>query len=105
LDAALLAAHGGRPVTEPPAALAPDVHRPLEDWPDVLEASGTATHREFNVWLDDWSGIDCWIDRDEASLTVVLDAIGEVNEYPFCLLDLKNSLESLRGQADAEDDD
>ena len=105
LDAALLAIHGGRPVTEPPAALEPDVDRSLENWAEVLQASGTATHREFNVWLDDWSGTDCWLHRDESSLTVVLDPYGEVNEYPFRLLDLKDSLESLQEQADAEEDD
>ena len=104
LDAAFLASHGGRPVTEPPVALEPDVERSLESWHDVLEASGTATHRELNVWLDDWSGLDCWLDRDESSLTVVLDTTGQVNEYPFRLVDLKESLESLQEQADAEDE-
>lgn len=105
LDAAFLATHGGRPVTEPPAALEPDVDQSLENWHDVLQASGTATHREFNVWLDDWSGIDCWLDRDESSLTVVLGTTGQVNEYPFRLLDLKESLESLQEQAGPEDED
>ena len=104
LDAAFLATHGGRPVTEPPAALEPDVGRSLGNWHDVLQASGTATHREFNVWLDDWSGIDCWLERDESSLTVVLDSTGQVNEYPFRLLDLKESLEALQQQADVDDD-
>lgn len=102
LDAPILAVHGGRPVTDPPASLAPDVHRQLSTWQDVLRASGTATEREFNVWLDDWSGIDCWLDRDESSLTVVLDVTGQGNEYPFCLKDLKDSLESLQEQADDE---
>lgn len=105
LDAELLATHGGRPVTDPPPALEPDVERLLENWDDVLRASGTATQREFNVWLDDWSGMDCWLDRDDSSLTVVLDTTGQVNEYPFRLLDLKESLESLQDQADAEDED
>jgi hypothetical protein len=104
LDAAFLATHGGRPVTDPPTALGPDVDSSLENWQDVLEASRTATHREFNVWLDEWSGIDCWLDSDESSLTVVVDGTGEVNEYPFRLLDLKDSLESLQEQADADDD-
>lgn len=104
LDAAFLARHGGRPVTEPPEALEPDVERSLESWHDVLEASGTATHREFNVWMDAWSGIDCWLDRDEWSLPVVLDSIGQPNEYPFRLVDLKESLESLQEQADDEDE-
>ena len=54
--------------------------------------------------LDDWSGIDSWLDRDESSLTVVLDMTGSVNEYPFRLLDLKESLESLQEQADSEDE-
>ena len=102
LDAAFLATHGGRPITEPPATLEPDVRRSLENWHEVLQASGTATHREFNVWLDEWSGTDCWLDRDQSSLTVGLDTTGQVNEYPFRLLDLKESLESLQEQADAE---
>lgn len=104
LDATFLACRGGRPVTDPPPALQPDVERSLDNWEDVLRASGTATQREFNVWLDDWSGIECWLDRDEASLTVVLDTVGQVNEYPFRLLDLKESLESLQEQADSEDE-
>jgi hypothetical protein len=100
LDAPILAVHGGHAVTDPPAALAPDVHHQLDSWTDVLRASGTATEREFNVWLDAWSGIDCWLDSDDSSLTVVLDGTGQVNEYPFRLMDLKDSLESLQDQAD-----
>lgn len=92
-------------MTDPPAALEPDVHRSLENWQDVLQASGTATHREFNVWLDDWSGIESWLDRGESSLTVVLDRTGSVNEYPFRLMDLKESLGSLQEQADSDDED
>jgi hypothetical protein len=46
LDAPLLAAvHGGRSVTDPPEALAPDVHRQLDSWRDVLRASKTAAER------------------------------------------------------------
>lgn len=80
-------------MTDPPAALGPDVERSLENWEDVLRASGTARQREFNVWLDDWSGVECWLDRDDPCLTVVLETTGQVNEYPFRLLDLKESLE------------
>src|SRR3954447_8979845 len=103
LDAALLATHGGRPVTEPPEALAPELDRQLHSWRDVLLASRTATRREFNVWLDDWCGVDCWLDLEDASLVVAIGQIGQGNEYPFCLLDLRDALDSLQEQADDED--
>lgn len=52
LDAPLVAVHGGRPVTDPPPSLAPDLEVPLHRWGDVLRASGTATRRELAVWID-----------------------------------------------------
>lgn len=106
LDAPLLALHGGRSVTDPPASLVPDLDAPLENWQDVLRVSRTATHREFNAWLDDWTGINCWIDRDDESVIVGMETVGQGNEYPFSLVDLRESLESLQEQAaDAEDDE
>jgi len=69
----------------------------LATWQDALWASGTATHREFNVWKDDWTGIDCWIDHRDDSVIVVLDGTGQGDEFLFRLRDLKESLESLSG--------
>ena len=103
LDAPLFEAFGGRLVTDPPAALAPDVERPVHDWQEVLRASGTATVREFAVWLDDWADCDCWIDRNDESVIVVLDGHGEGNEYPFRLLDLRESVGRLQESADDDE--
>jgi len=50
LDAEALAEYGGRPVTDPPAALDPKFDTPFNNWWDVLRASGTATARELAVW-------------------------------------------------------
>ena len=104
LDAPVFAAFGGRLVTEPPAALAPDVQRPLHSWQELLQASGTATVREFTVWLDDWADCDCWIDRDEDQVCVVLDCSGQENHYPFRLLDLREAVESTQEQLEDEED-
>jgi hypothetical protein len=104
LDAPLLALHGGRSVTNPPQALAPDVHRPLNSWRDVLLASKTATAREFNVWLDAYSGIDCYLDREDSCLTVILERRGLGADYPFCLELLKENLEELQEEAEDEED-
>lgn len=105
LDAPMLAEHGGRPVTDPPPALAPDFDSELHDWTDVLRASGTATDRELAVCLDDLVGCDCWIDRDEASVTVVIGGIGTVNEYPFRLEDLRQSAVDRQEEHDQELED
>ena len=96
LDAPLFEAFGGRLLTDPPAGHASDVQRPVHSWQEVLQASRTATVREFTVWLDDWAGCDCWIERDDDSVVVVLGDCGEGNEYPFRLLDLRESVESLQ---------
>lgn len=103
LDAPILTAHGGRPVTDPPPGLAPDFTTTLASWWDVLRASGTATARELAVWLDALAGCDCWIDRDDESVSVVINGIGTVNEYPCTLDDLRTSAEDL--EDDEYDDD
>ena len=103
LDAPLLAVHGGRSVTDPPPALAPDFDRVLSSWEDVLRASGTATSREFAIWLDELVGCDCWIDRDEESVIVVMDGRGIGSEYPFRLAELRQAAEDLVDELDAEE--
>jgi hypothetical protein len=104
LDAHLFGQFGGRLVTDPPEDVAPDIHRLVHNWQEVLEASRTATAREFTVWLDGWADCDCWIDRDADSLTVVLGVLGETNEYPFRLLDLLDSVTSVQEAADSVDE-
>jgi hypothetical protein len=102
LDAPVIARHGGRSVTDPPASPAPDLDRELGCWGDVLMASRTATERELAVWLDDAVGCDCWIDRDEDSVCVVIDGIGTSNDFPLRLTDLLSAAQDL--QAGAEED-
>jgi hypothetical protein len=102
LDAPLLALQGGRSVTDPPPARAPDLDSLVTSWPDVLRASGTATARELAVWLDDLVGCDCWIDRDEGSVSVVIGGRGVVNEYPFCLSELPQDAQHLLDELDEE---
>lgn len=100
LDAPLFARFGGRLVTDPPEHLAADVLRPVHTWQELLSASRTATVREFTTWLDQWADCDCWVDRDEESLIVVLGQHGEGNDYPFRLLDLRESVASVRASAE-----
>lgn len=82
-------------MTNPPAALAPDLESELTSWEDVLRASGTATARELATWLDALVGCDCWIDRDDESVVVVIDGRGLGNEYPFTLGALREAAEDL----------
>lgn len=103
LDAPALALHGGRSVTDPPPALAPDFTRVLTSWEDVLRASRTATERELAVWLDDLAGGDFWIDRDDTSVTVAMSCQGIGSDYPFTLGDLREAAVDLVDQL--EDDD
>lgn len=100
VDAPLLALHGGRSVTDPPPALAPDFESKLTSWEDVLRASRTATARELATWLDELVGCDCWIDRADESVAVVIDARGLGHEYPFTLGELREAAVDL-----LEDDD
>jgi hypothetical protein len=100
LDAPLLAAYGGRSVTDLPAALTPDVDRLVENWQDLLRASGTATIKELQVWLDNWAGCDCWIDRDDESVIVVLGTTGRATEYPFPLGELRDDVKYLQEEND-----
>jgi hypothetical protein len=104
LDAPLFERFGGRLVTDPPGDLAPDVHRPVHSWQEALEASRTATVREFTAWLDAWAECDCWIDRDDESVVVVLGQSGEGNGYPFRLADLRESVEHLQVRAEEADE-
>ena len=104
LHAPMLALHGGRSVTDPPPSLAPDMDAPLDSWPDVLQASGTATDREFAVWLDELAGTDCWIDHDGDALVVVVGGTGTGCEYPFSLAELRRTAEELEaGEDDLEE--
>ena len=105
LDAPLFGRFGGRLVTDPPESLAPDLERPVHSWREVLQASRTATVREFTAWLDAWAGCDSWIDKDDESVTVVLRQSGEGNEYPFPLADLRESVERLQAQAEEDEED
>lgn len=105
LDAPMLAAFGGRAVTDPPPALAPDMTTTLQSWWDVLSASGTATARELAVWLDSIAGCDCWIDRDDESVIVAIGGTGSGNNYPCTLDDLRESAEDLMDQAEECVDD
>ena len=102
LDAPLVAAHGGHPVTDPPPALAPDLRRPLHAWDDVLRVSGTATRRELPVWIDAEAGCDCWIDEDEDSVILGMGGVGTGLAYPFTLAELLRLAEEM--EADAEDE-
>lgn len=105
LDAPLLAEFGGRLVTDPPPALAPDLDAVVGSWEELLRASRTATLRELTVWLDDVAGCDCWIDRDDDGVTPVVSGIGSVCEYPFRLDELRQAAEDLQDEyGDADDD-
>lgn len=105
LDAPILVAHGGRAVTNPPPALAADMTRTLHSWWDVLSASGTATSREFAVWIDDLVGCDCWIDRDDETVIVAIGTTGRGSTYPCTLEEVRQSAADLMNQADEEDDE
>jgi len=105
LDAAALAEHGGRPVTDPPAAIAPDFTMPLDTWWDVLRASGTATKRELAVWLDELTGSDCWIDRYDDTVVVVINGTGIGSAYPCTLEDLRQAAIDGECAEDDEEDD
>ena len=105
LDARLLSAYGGRPVTDPPPELAPALHETVRCWDDVLRASRTATARELAVLLDELAGCDCWIDFIDDSVVVVVDGIGTGHEYPFVLDELRESaVDLLEQEPDLEDD-
>lgn len=104
MDAPLLALHGGRSVTDPPPALAPDFESVLTSWDDVLRASRTATERELVVWLNDLVGCDCWIDRDDESVTVAIGCRGTGSEYPFSLAELRDAAEDLLAELDEEEE-
>jgi hypothetical protein len=95
---------GGSSLTPRTASL-PDLERPVHSWREVLQASRTATVREFTAWLDAWAGCDSWIDKDDESVTVVLRQHGEGNEYPFPLADLRDSVERLQAQAEEDEED
>lgn len=107
LDARTVALHGGRPVTDPPPALAPDLEAPVRDWAEVLRASGTATRRELAVWIDAEAGCDCWIDDDDENLVLVVNGVGLGLAYPFTLAELLQTAEEVEQQeedeAEAED--
>ena len=105
LDAPLVALHGGRPVTLPPPAMAPDLERPLHTWSDVLQASGTATRRELAVWIDAEAGCDCWIDEDGDSLVVAMGMGGTGLTYPVTLSDLLQVAEDMEPEEYDEDGD
>ncbi len=104
LDAEALAEHGGRPLTEPPAALAPHFDTPLNNWWDVLRASGTSTARELAVWLDELTGCDCWIDRDDENVVfVVSNGTGIGSAYPCTLEDLRQA--AIDGESGGDEDE
>lgn len=90
-------------MTDPPPALAPDLESVLTSWKGVLRASGTATERELAVWLDELVGCDCWIDRDDTSVVVVIGGRGIGVEYPFCLQELRQSAEDLLDELEEEE--
>lgn len=100
LDAAMLAEHGGRPVTDPPQSIAPDLTAPLHDWWEVLRASATATARELAVWIDDMADCNCWIDHDDESVSVVIGPRGTGSPYPCCLQDLIDVAHELEDEDD-----
>lgn len=102
LDAPLVAVHGGRPVTEPPPALAPDLEQPVSSWIDVLRVSGTATRRELAVWIDDQAGCDCWIDDDEEHLVLAMGCVGTGLAYPFTLRELLQEAEEMEPEDDQD---
>lgn len=102
LDAPALAGHGGRAATDPPTK--PDFCRTLHGWWDELSASETATARELAVWLDALVGCDCWIDRDDESVIVVLEGTGTGSLYPCTLTDLRSAVEDLMAQLGEDDD-
>ena len=96
LDAPLLADHGGLSVTGPPVAPALDVDRAVDNWQDLLEASGTATTKELQVWLDQWADCDCFVERDDKSVTVVVGTTGRTTDYPFPLTELRDDVKYLQ---------
>ena len=106
LDAPLLAQHGGRPTTEPPPALAPDIVKELNSWSDLLQASGTATARELAVWLDELTGSDCWIDTEELDSGPIVGIGGTGTDvlWPFNLTSLFRRVEDLMASSDADED-
>ena len=104
LDAPLLAVFGGRSVTDFSAALSPDVDRQVESWQDLLQASGTATLKELQVWLDGWASCDCSIDRDVDSVTVVLEGTGRVSDYPFPRYQLRDDVQALQEEQEDKSD-
>ena len=110
LDASLLAMHGGKVSTE----LARDYVSELNSWPELLQASGTATERELAVWIDAMTGSDCWIDNDsdpEGGPIIAINGRGSQSAWPFNMMsllrdveDLMATLEEERQQEDDEDE-
>ena len=106
LDASLLAIHGGRATTD----LARDPVAEIHSWPELLQASGTATERELAVWIDEMTGSDCSIDNDsdpQGGPIVVIDCQGTQLAWPFNLMSLFRNVEDLIAtlQDDLEDDE
>lgn len=106
MDASLLAMHGGKVTTD----LALDYVRELNSWPELLQASGTATERELAVWIDEMTGSDCWVDNDlvaEESLFVYIKNRGIGSSWPFNLMCLLGNVEDLIEilEEEKEDDD
>lgn len=104
LDAPLLADHGGLSVTDPSVAPALDLDRPVDNWQDLLQASGTATTKELQVWLDQWADGDCSIERDDESVTVWVDTNGRTTYYPFSLTVLRDDVKFLQQEEEEQEE-
>lgn len=104
LDAPLLADHGGLSVTDPSVAPALDLDRPVDNWQDLLQASGTATTKELQVWLDQWADGDCSIERDDESVTVWVDTNGRTTYYPFPLTVLRDDVKFLEQEEEEQEE-
>lgn len=63
LHADQLATHIGVATT----AARADLDRPLHDWPELLDVSGTATAVELVCWMDLTTGMDSWADEESFS--------------------------------------
>lgn len=98
LDAPGLAVFGGRSVANLPAS-ALDLDRIVEHVEDLFRASGTATVRELEVWLSEWTDLHCWVDHDKDSVTVGLGTTGRINDYPFPLVELWEDVKELQRQS------
>ncbi len=66
-------------------------------------ASGTATARELAAWLDELTGCDCWLDRDDGNVVfVVINGTGTGSAYPCTLEDLRQA--AIDGESGGDED-